>query len=198
MNMKKLLLIPVFALLAPLMLHASDSQLAGQLKKSAAPTAKSVVMGKSGDIAKTVPAPSAAMEVEEDVAVSRGQYDFNPPCPLPRGGFSPLIEDQNRIDAINDLLGKIYNHEKLPYSHDGIVFQNKENRLPQMPYGYYHEYTLLPQGQYPFTITIGGNTYQMGQKLSKRGAERIIIGGGQEIFYTFDHYKTFVKLEVVR
>ncbi len=185
---RKLLSISLAALLVPAVLFAAENNTA-----NAAPTAKSVVLSNTSKAAPAVPAPAAAVEVETE---TRGQYDFNPPCPQPRGGFYPVIEDQNRIDAMNDLLGKIYRKEKLPFSHDGIVFQNKEGRLPQMPYGYYHEYTLLPKGQYPATITIGGQTYKMGDKLGKRGAERLIIGGGQVIYYTFDHYKTFIQLQV--
>lgn len=186
------------ALLAPVMLFAADPQPTAQGQEEAAPSAKSVVFSKSANAAKAVPAPAAAEEVADNAARAayQAQYEFNPPCPQPRGGFLPLIEDQNRIDAMNELLGKIYRKEPLPYSHDGIVFQNKENRLPRMPYGYYHEYTLLPKGQYPATITIGGKTYKMGDKLGKRGAERLIIGGGQIIYYTFDHYRTFIQLQV--
>ena len=66
-----------------------------------------------------------------------------------------------------------------------------------MPYGYYHEYTLLPGGDYPSSVTIGGTTYPLSPKLGKRGNERIIIGGGNKIYYTMDHYRTFVELQVV-
>lgn len=194
LKLKKLLSISMAVLLLPAVLFAENAKTSEQADEIPVSAAKSVLSGKYGEAAKTVPAPAAAVEVEENE--TRGQYDFNPPCPAPRGGFYPVVEDQNRVNAMNDLLGKIYRHEQLPFSHDGIVFQNKEGRLPRMPYGYYHEYTLLPPGQNPPTVTIGGTAYPIGPKQSKRGAERLIIGGGQVIYYTPDHYRNFIQLQV--
>lgn len=63
-----------------------------------------------------------------------------------------------------------------PYSRDGIVFENREGRLPSKPSGYYHEYTVETPGS------------------SDRGARRIITGKNGEIYYTDDHYDTFVRV----
>ncbi len=63
-----------------------------------------------------------------------------------------------------------------PYSRDGIVFENREGRLPKKPSGYYHEYTVDTPGS------------------SDRGARRIITGQNGEIYYTDDHYDTFVRV----
>ncbi|KLD64553.1 ribonuclease domain-containing protein [Dyella japonica] len=71
-----------------------------------------------------------------------------------------------------------------PYEHrqDGVVFQNREGRLPAKPEGYYHEYTVDTPG------------------LDYRGARRIITGGTppQIYYYTDDHYRTFRQFEVSR
>ena len=71
-----------------------------------------------------------------------------------------------------------------PYEHrqDGVVFQNREGRLPAKPEGYYHEYTVDTPG------------------LDYRGARRIITGGmpPQIYYYTDDHYRTFRQFEVSR
>lgn len=71
-----------------------------------------------------------------------------------------------------------------PYEHrqDGVVFQNREHRLPAQPEGYYHEYTVDTPG------------------LDYRGARRIITGGTppQVYYYTDDHYRTFRPFEVSR
>lgn len=71
-----------------------------------------------------------------------------------------------------------------PFQHrqDGVVFQNRESRLPSMPEGYYHEYTVDTPG------------------LDYRGARRIITGGTppQIYYYTDDHYRTFRQFEVSR
>jgi len=66
-----------------------------------------------------------------------------------------------------------------PYRRDGIVFQNRERRLPERAKGYYHEYTVQ---------TPGG---------SNRGARRIITGDKPPVvfYYTADHYKSFRRIQ---
>ncbi|HZF10143.1 MAG TPA: ribonuclease domain-containing protein [Thermoanaerobaculia bacterium] len=70
-------------------------------------------------------------------------------------------------------------HAGGPFHHhqDGVVFGNREGRLPARPRGYYHEYTVETPGA------------------SDRGARRIIRGNGGELYYTRDHYRTFQKLD---
>jgi ribonuclease T1 len=63
-----------------------------------------------------------------------------------------------------------------PYSRDGIVFQNREGILPKKSSSYYHEYTVVTPGS------------------PDRGAKRMIAGSKGEIFYTEDHYVTFVRI----
>jgi guanyl-specific ribonuclease Sa len=62
-----------------------------------------------------------------------------------------------------------------PYRRDGIVFQNRERRLPEQTKGYYREYTVQTPGS------------------RDRGARRIITGGRPPVvfYYTADHYKSF-------
>ncbi|MFC4327281.1 ribonuclease domain-containing protein [Streptomyces andamanensis] len=60
-----------------------------------------------------------------------------------------------------------------PYTQDGVVFGNRERRLPRHERGYYHEYTVK---------TPGART---------RGARRLITGQHAELYYTDDHYDTF-------
>lgn len=117
-------------------------------------------------------------------------------APKPGRDFTPKIEDQARIKAIMKLITDIVNGVHLPYSQDGAIFSNKEGRLPQQPKGYYKEYTLLT-GSAPHTVVIGGTTYQVAPDLSARGSERVIIGGGEHIYYTPDHYAHFIELTVV-
>ena len=67
-----------------------------------------------------------------------------------------------------------------PYTRDGVVFGNREKRLPAHARGYYHEYTVP---------TPGSRT---------RGARRVICGGEvrstAECYYTNDHYETFRRI----
>jgi ribonuclease T1 len=63
-----------------------------------------------------------------------------------------------------------------PYRKDGIVFGNRERRLPARSSGYYREYTVpTPDAR-------------------DRGARRIIAGGSGEYYYTGDHYNTFRRI----
>lgn len=71
-----------------------------------------------------------------------------------------------------------------PYRKDGVVFHNRETRLPMRPHGYYREYTVpTPNGR-------------------DRGARRIVAGRGAtgdvrnsgEYYYTPDHYRSFRRI----
>lgn len=63
-----------------------------------------------------------------------------------------------------------------PYKKDGTIFGNRERRLPQKPGGYYKEYTVPTPG------------------LRSRGARRLVSGQGGELYYTGDHYRSFVRV----
>lgn len=117
-------------------------------------------------------------------------------APKPGKDFTPVIEDAARIKAIMKLVSDIYNGKPLPYAQDGTTFKNKEGKLPAQPAGFYKEYTLLT-GSAPHTVVIGGTTYQVAPDLSARGSERIIVGGGEKIYFTPDHYAHFILLTVV-
>ncbi len=69
-----------------------------------------------------------------------------------------------------------------PYPRDGVVFQNREHRLPGRPRGYYREYTVPTPGS------------------DDRGARRIVAGGDppEVFYYTDDHYRSFRNVEVNR
>ncbi len=63
-----------------------------------------------------------------------------------------------------------------PYSRDGVVFQNREQILPNRSRGTYHEYTVKTPGS------------------SDRGARRIICAALPECYYTEDHYASFRRI----
>lgn len=64
-----------------------------------------------------------------------------------------------------------------PYRDDGAVFENREKRLPVKNSGYYHEYTVRTPGS------------------PDRGARRLITGTPPELYYTGDHYASFVQVD---
>lgn len=65
-----------------------------------------------------------------------------------------------------------------PYPQDNTVFQNRERLLPLCRAGYYREYTVKTPG------------------IGHRGARRIVKGSANEYFYTADHYRSFVLVNI--
>jgi ribonuclease T1 len=63
-----------------------------------------------------------------------------------------------------------------PFAKDGSVFANRELRLPHRFRGYYREYTVAPPGA------------------RERGARRIVAGQEGELYYTRDHYRSFLRI----
>jgi guanyl-specific ribonuclease Sa len=116
---------------------------------------------------------------------------------VPAGaGLSPEFSDPGRVSLILDLVARVRDGRPLPYPKDGVVFQNREGRLPQRPAGFYREYTVLPPAGSPGDITVGGRRFRISPPQGRRGAERLIIGGGELLWYSPDHYKTFIPLEI--
>ncbi|ONI76946.1 ribonuclease N [Actinosynnema sp. ALI-1.44] len=64
-----------------------------------------------------------------------------------------------------------------PYDRDGVVFENREKRLPAKAKEYYHEYTVPTPGS------------------RDRGARRLIYGKERELYYTENHYDSFVLVD---
>ena len=63
------------------------------------------------------------------------------------------------------------------YARDGVVFSNREGRLPRQKRGYYHEYTVKTPGE------------------RTRGARRIVSGAAGELYYSDDHYNHFRRIQ---
>lgn len=65
-----------------------------------------------------------------------------------------------------------------PYpNNDGVVFHNNGNVLPRNKDGYYHEYTVDTPGA------------------KNRATRRLITGSQRELYYTDDHYDSFVVVD---
>ena len=79
-----------------------------------------------------------------------------------------------------EVLAQIRTDGPFRYERDGIVFGNREHRLPVQSRAYYHEYTVPTPG------------------VKSRGGRRIICGGPRTApnacYYTSDHYQTFRRI----
>lgn len=118
-------------------------------------------------------------------------------------GLSPLAEGKVKLQPILEEAGTIITAQRqmptlpinqlpreaqitinlinkggpFPYRQDGTIFRNREKRLPPAPVGYYREYTVPTPGS------------------PNRGARRLVTGQGNEIYYTGDHYRSFVRVQ---
>jgi len=88
----------------------------------------------------------------------------------------PVIQVDDLPREARDTLALIKQGGPFPYKRDGVVFGNRERRLPSQPRGYYREYTVPTPGA------------------RDRGARRIIAGTPGEYYYTEDHYNTFLRI----
>jgi len=95
--------------------------------------------------------------------------------PLPGDRLATIRLDRLPKEA-HDTIRLIARNGPFPYRQDGVVFENREGRLPRKPSGYYHEYTVVTPGS------------------PDRGARRLVRGSQEELFYTDDHYDSFRRV----
>lgn len=95
---------------------------------------------------------------------------------------SPLLPGSPHADnpQLQHTLQLILQGGPYPYRQDNGIFHNRERLLPQKQPGYYREYTVPTPGA------------------NDRSTRRVVTGGNPpEIwYYTEDHYRSFIRLEV--
>ena len=79
-----------------------------------------------------------------------------------------------------EVLAQIKTDGPFRYERDGVIFGNRERRLPAQSRGYYREYTVPTPDE------------------KGRGGRRIVCGGPRTApnacYYTSDHYETFRRI----
>lgn len=73
---------------------------------------------------------------------------------------------------------RIERGEADPHRNDGGVFGNREGLLPERPRGYYREFVVRTPG------------------IRHAGPQRLVIGRDGDAWYTSDHYRSFVRLNI--
>ena len=83
---------------------------------------------------------------------------------------------QGTVD-LGPTLDRIKSGGSFPHRNDGSIFQNRAGDLPKKPADYYTEYVHPTPG------------------VSGPGPQRIVVGKGGEMYYTADHYKSFIPIK---
>jgi len=111
-------------------------------------------------------------------------------APAPSSGTSTATSDPSglRVVPLSDLPPEASDTYELvqsggPYPYprnDGVTFHNFERILPSRPDGYYREYTVETPGE------------------DDRGPRRLVVGRDGSVYYTADHYDSFVVVDAER
>jgi guanyl-specific ribonuclease Sa len=122
--------------------------------------------------------------VAPDTGPPIGAGSPSPGCPAPKQNTPGATESGLPLRSLcalpqeaADIWQKIKTGGQLPAAKDGAVFDNNEQLLPRHARGYYHEYTVPTPGS------------------KDRGSQRLITGEGHELYYTADHYQSFVVVD---
>ena len=132
------------------------------------------------DSPREVPSSSSSLE---DRALSPVQPSTQSAAPgglrarRSTGRLEEVVPDAVERAELVKTLDLIARGGPFPHKQDGTVFGNRERRLPERPRGYYHEYTVRTPGA------------------RNRGARRVVRGDGGELWYTRDHYDTFIRID---
>jgi ribonuclease T1 len=122
---------------------------------------------------------------EPDADLDRTRWDDHPVASTADGNRRadadserPALAPDPSIDPeLQATLSRIATGGPYPYRQDDTVFLNREGRLPKKRLGYYREYTVDTPGA------------------GDRGPRRIVRGEAGELYFTKDHYQTFVPLD---
>lgn len=87
----------------------------------------------------------------------------------------PTIDAGQLPDEAHETIALIELDGPFPHDEDGATFENRERLLPIHPMGYYREYTVETPGE------------------DDRGARRIVTGG-DTMYWTDDHYRSFARI----
>lgn len=153
--------------------------LAGSLSQCQAPAAASPAPPQSATTApsaQTAHGPAKAAPSSKHAAPKDGlQVAPSPPQRWEVLDGDP-ITDRDEVRAIWDSLRCVLRGPPFPHRQDGVAFENREHRLPQHDSGWWREYTVETTGA------------------STRGARRLVVGSDGVVWYTSDHYRSFVRL----
>lgn len=125
---------------------------------------------------------SATSPQSQDASQTDTVFDRPPLSAGPQATSAPAPHAHVPMSALPKEVaatwGLLTSNGPFPYAQDGAVFGNVERRLPIRHRGYYHEYTVKTPGA------------------RDRGARRIVVGKDLDVWYTANHYDSFVRVDV--
>jgi ribonuclease T1 len=107
-------------------------------------------------------------------AASAGTAAVRPAGPVLKPAGMATIAESALPPEAREVLRRIDAGGPFQHRQDGVTFQNRERLLPKQSGGYYREYTVDTPGA------------------QDRGARRLILGRQGELYYTADHYRSFL------
>jgi ribonuclease T1 len=123
------------------------------------------------------PAPADTPSVQAPDRDSTGDStgEETDPTTDPVSGL-PVVRAADLPPEARDVLARIDEGGPFKYPrNDGVVFENREDLLPEQPRGYYREYTVESAPDV-------------------RGPMRIVTGAEEEYYWTDDHYRSFSRI----
>lgn len=150
------------------------------------PTSAGDQTGVTSTSPSNSPEPSAAPSAES-VQPSQSDSSTGAPASDPAGEATtaPAIDPDSGLPTVYlldlppeaaETVQVIDNGPPYPYDKDGSTFGNYEGLLPDYERGYYQEFTVETPGSYD------------------RGARRIVEGADAELYWTDDHYASFLRI----
>ncbi|GAA1950502.1 ribonuclease domain-containing protein [Amycolatopsis minnesotensis] len=123
--------------------------------------------------------PSSSAATPSSSAPAAGADNAGKSSRLPGSDSGLAVKPLSGLPSqAKDTWGLIRSDGPYPYPrNDGVTWQNREKRLPGKESGYYREYTVKTPGS------------------RDRGARRLIFGKAHELYYTEDHYGSFVVVD---
>jgi len=116
-----------------------------------------------------------------DSKIASIQHKIDDSVPKFIDGVTVVDTRQNiRLTGTVNLEGtfnRINSGSKFPHKNDGSIFRNDKSALPAKDFGYYTEYVHPTPG------------------VSGPGVQRVVIGRSGEVYYTPDHYNSFIRLK---
>lgn len=114
--------------------------------------------------------------VEQGVKLADKAGDVEKAARAGARATTDIVATRNGLVNVRSTLDRMKAGEKFPHRNDGSVFQNREGLLPKQADGYYREFVHPTPG------------------VNGPGAQRIIQGQNGELYYSPDHYGSFIPL----